>query len=505
MSRISITLIFFFTLVYSPLPEPTHDQLTNNVFFVATGGSDDSGDGSSANPWATITHALDNVPDSSTILVGPGTYSGRVRLRGQFKQGVMVRSELPYQARLRNDSTVVTCFYGQGITLEGFDVAHSDPGSGALVIQIQDLLDDPGSGEIVSNITLRNNVLHDSFNNDILKINNGAMQIIVEGNVFYNQTGSDEHIDINSVRDVIIQDNIFFNDFEGSGWTNGNNTSSFIVVKDSNGADDALIGSEEITIRRNVFLNWQGSTGSNFVLIGEDGKPYHEAFNVLVENNLLLGNSSNVMRAPFGVKGGKDVTIRHNTIIGDLPSLAYAMRLNREGSNPPNEGIQFYNNVWSDPTGTMGAENPTRPNDFSDTPPSDTSSFILDNNLYWNGGADIPQDSGELVNYTDDSNPVIADPYLRDPDLVTLPRWNPNQALFADRSRSIREAFVRLVNLYGRPSIHSPVLDIASSTQSPSEDILGSPRSTGSGPDIGAYEIQYTGGDVWLHLPVTFQ
>jgi hypothetical protein len=211
------------------------------------------------------------------------------------------------------------------------------------------------------------------------------------------------------------------------------------------------------------------------------------------------------MRAPFGVKGGKDITIRHNTIVGDLPSLAYAMRLNSEGSNPPNEGIHFYNNVWSDPNGTMGAENQTRPNDFSDTPPAETTSFTLDNNLYWNGGANIPQDSGELVNYTDDSNRIIADPYLRDQSKITLPRWDSNFSQFADGSGRIREAFVKLVNLYGRPSIHSPVLDAASPTQSPSEDILGGPRSAGSRPDIGAYEIQYTGGDIWLHLPATFR
>ena len=36
-------------------------------------------------------------------------------------------------------------------------------------------------------------------------------------NVFYNQSGSDEHIDINSVTDVLVQDNVFFNDFAGSG------------------------------------------------------------------------------------------------------------------------------------------------------------------------------------------------------------------------------------------------------------------------------------------------
>lgn len=63
-----------------------------HTYFVATHGSDQSGDGSPENPWATISHAIDLVPDGSSILVKPGTYTGRVRLRGTFEQGVIIRS-----------------------------------------------------------------------------------------------------------------------------------------------------------------------------------------------------------------------------------------------------------------------------------------------------------------------------------------------------------------------------------------------------------------------------
>ena len=458
------------------------------TFYVATNGNDGTGNGSPASPWATITHALDSVPDDSIILVRPGTYSGRVNLRGVFTQGVTVRSEIPYRARLRHDSTVVICFYGQGITLEGFDIAHSGPGAGALVIQIQDLIGDPGGDDFVSRITLRNNVLHDSFNNDILKINNGAGNITVEGNVFYNQTGHDEHIDVNSVTDVVIQDNIFFNDYAGSGRTNANNTGSFIVIKDSNAGDDSNLGSERITVRRNVFLNWEGSTGSNFVLVGEDGMSYYEARDVLVENNLMLGNAPNVMRSAFGVKGGQDITFRHNTVVGDLPSLAYAMRLNTEGSNPPNDNVAFYGNVWSDPNGTMGAENASRPDDFSDTPSADTLDHVLDGNLFWNGGDAIPFDAGELINYTDDADRLVADPRLRSQAGIALPRWVPAVNLFGDGSLTIRQAFERLAGLYGAFAVGSPLLDSADESESPATDILGNSRAVGVGPDRGAWE-----------------
>ena len=489
--------ILFLSLLFSVLAAAASSTVVlsqNNTFYVAVNGSDSNGDGSSGMPWASITTAVNHVPDDSVILVRAGRYDGRVRLDQKFAQGIIIRSETPYQAQLRNNGTVVTCFYGQGITLEGFDIAHSGAGAGALVIQIQDLIGTPGGSETVSRITLRNNVLHDSYNNDILKVNNGATNITISGNLFYNQTGSDEHIDINSVSNVVVEDNVFFNDFEGSGRTNQNDTSSYIVIKDSNGNDDGNLGSRNITVRRNIFFNWQGSSGSNFVLIGEDGTSNYEAQGVLVENNLMLGNSANVMRAAFGVKGSRDITFRNNTIVGDLPALAYAMRLNREGANQPVRDVYFYNNIWSDPSGTMGAENAARPNDFSDVPPADviSGSLVLDHNLYWNGVKPIPSDSGEALNFTDDMNRLVSDPRLPAQNSIVLPRWLPQADRFANGAVSIRAVLTFIAHTYGMPAAGSAMIDAADALHAPLDDLLGNPRST---PDIGALEWRMIGSE----------
>ncbi len=451
---------------------------TTPPFFVATDGSDD-GDGSLAMPWATIEHAVDTVPDGATILVRPGTYMGRVQLDRSFATGVVVRSEVPYRARLRHDGTVVTVFEGQGITIEGFDIAHAGPGSAALVVQIQDLRGEAGGDDRVSRIVLRNNVLHDSYDNDILKINNGASDVVVEHNVFYNQAGSDEHIDINSVERVVVQDNVFFSDFEGSGRTDGSDTSSFIVVKDSNATDDTVLGSRDITIRRNVFLHYQGSTGTSFLLLGEDGMDYFEVDGAVIENNLFLGDSASTMRAAFGVKGCRDVLFRNNTIVGDLPSLAFAFRLNREGSNPPLEEIRFFNNVWSDPTGTM--------DDFSDSPPGDTASAVLDRNLYWNGGSPLPDDDAELLSPSDDARAVIGDPQLATPTGVVLPRWDETSGMFADGSGTACMVRRMLAQRWAFPTPSGAGVGAADPANAPGEDILGRPRSMTT-PTIGAME-----------------
>jgi hypothetical protein len=287
------------------------------------------------------------------------------------------------------------------------------------------------------------------------------------------------------VEEVTVQDNIFLNDFAASGRTDPGNTSSFIVIKDSNGDSDLFTGSRNITVRRNIFLNWQGSTGSNFLLLGEDAQPIFEAREILVENNLMLGNSTSVLRAAFGVKGGRDITFRNNTVAGDLPALAFAMRLNVEGSNPANENIQFYNNIWSDPTGTLGASFGGA-DDFSDTPPGETLSFTLDNNLYWNNGNPLPEDASETVNPSDDPRALEADPLLGSQAGLQVPHFDPVSG-FADGSTSIREAFLRLANLYGTPAPGSSALDAADPAQTPTDDLLGNAR--GGEPDLGAVEV----------------
>ncbi len=460
-------------------------------YYVAVNGSDSTGNGSEAHPWESISHALDEVPDGSTILVQPGTYFGQVDLRGTFPIGVILRSAVPYQARLRHDHIVVTCFYGQGITLEGFDIAHSGRGAAPYVVQIQDLRGDvPGDDNAVSRIVFRNNILHDSYNNDIVKLNNGARQVTFSGNIFYNQGGPglDSHIDINSVTDVVVQDNIFFNDFAGSNRTNHNDTGSYIVIKDSNGDSDANLGSHNILVQRNVILNWEGDASNSFIAVGEDSVPYYQASDVRIENNLMVGNSSNPLRAALVVRGVRDLVFRQNTIVGDLPAKAFAIRLDIQDHNPNNQHINFYNNIWSDPTGTMGARL-GEDNDFSDAPPLRTDSYTLLNNLYWNGGKPIPLDNRELVNYTDDMQQMISDPLLPNVASVRLPRWEPDNGRFADGSITIREAFIRLVMTYAVPDPCSSVIDTADPAYTPADDILGNMRALDYAPDIGAYEL----------------
>ncbi len=441
----------------------------------------DTGPGTFAQPWATLEHAATTVPDNHCIVwFKDGIYTGESRLTRRFLNPVTFRAINAYMAIFEHDDSVISLSGVKNMVFEGFEFRHAGPASEAIVVSVHS-----DKGQWAEMITFRNNIFHDSYNDDLLKMYNGVRFATIEGNLFYNQGDSEQHMDVNSVTDSVIQDNIFFNDYAGSGRPVPEDTKAFIVIKDSGEEADGQLGSERVTVRRNIFLNWQGTT-SQFLKIGNDGKPFHEGRDIVVENNLFVGNSPELIGAAFGVSGGRDILFRHNTIVGNLPAREYAFFVDMKDKNPINENVYFYNNIWSDFTGTMGSEVKGLPGRFSDGDPEESTSLILDNNLYWNGGASIP--GGDLVSpLIDDINRLVADPLLNvAPENIVLPRWDGSW--FISCKRLIRQEFVRLVMLYGALAGNSPAIGAAASSQAPSEDILGQPRT--AQPDMGAYEYQ---------------
>nr|MBX2847409.1 hypothetical protein [Acidiferrobacterales bacterium] len=411
----------------------------------------------------------------ASIEVASGTYSGRVRLDQQFSTPVTIRATDAYQARLRhNAGAALICFSCQGIIIEGFDIAHDVDNVGGLVIQIQTT----NPSIAASNVTLRNNIIHDSTDNDLLKINNGAESILVENNIFYNQAGSDEHIDINSVNNITVQDNVFLNSLAQSV------TSSYIVIKDSNGNSDGVLGAKDISVKRNVFLNWQGNEGQSFVRVGEDGTANFEAERVLIENNLMLGNSNTMMRSAFTVQGSNDITFRFNTVVGDLPARNFAARLLALGSNQNNRNIELSNNIWADPTGSMGTEGFIGADVF-ESPIGSNDSVLIDNNLYFNGANAIPTDASQDVSVADDQNAIFANPQLPTQTNLVLPTYNG--VSFNGGFNTIREVFVGLAISYAKPTQTSAAINQASSGSVPVDDLLGSIRR--GSPNIGAFQL----------------
>ncbi len=456
------------------------------TYYVATSGNDTTGDGSASKPWATISHAVQKIPDDgSTVLVKDGTYTGQVALSRAFGKMATIRAEHPYRAVLTNpgDKVVYSYIPGPGnFTLSGFEITS---GSGAtctsreeVLIHLQD----------VSSVVLEDNVIHDAAVagncNELLKLNSGTPNVAphdvkIRGNVFYNPSpieGADL-IDCVAIEDVDITDNIFFSALQETSST------SFVMIKSqkqfTNGHTPR---SPRFRVARNIFLSWAGASDQAFILFGEDGQPYHEVTDSLIENNLLLGNSALPIVAAFQLKGAKDITIRANTVVGDLPGGTLALRAGTELQNPSVEGIKIVNNLFSDPSGTMTHR---LVNTYGNAL---LGTFKLENNLYWNSGADMTKwFTDGTLGVEDDPRPVYGDPKVAgDQATLVLPLWDAKAGAFKSGSATIKEELVRLAKGYGALGAGSAALGAADPAQMPSDDLLGAAR--GSKPSIGALE-----------------
>ena len=470
---------------------PSRASVAACEYWVDPAGSN-ANPGTNALPWATLEYAFYNAADNScTVKFNPGTYDAASSLVNtgspdRFSTTTTFKSVQDYKAILQNPGKVLDLKGVQNMVFEGFEITQTTPVPEPAQVMI-DFHRATSPMIWAMHITFRNNIIHDANGNDIALIKGGVQYVTFENNVFYNQGGVGQMLDINSAQDVTVEDNIFFNDFA----VPDSLTRSYIEIKDTNGIVDEYEGSQRINIKRNVFLNWQGAAPYKFVQVGVGDETYHSAKDISVENNLMIGNSTKNIGEAFGVHGAKDVSFVNNTVVGDLPASAYAMEITRPVAwvdvlpeEKKNENIYFYNNIWSDPTGTMGACFGCGTDDFSDGDPASSTSLVLDNNFYYNGPDTIPG-GVPLSPLVDDANLVVDNPGLNtNQSGIVLPRWNGTT--FLSGNATISQEFLRLVESYGSISESSPAGGAANPANAPTDDILGTSRP--GSPSMGAYE-----------------
>ena len=181
----------------------------------------DGNPGTFASPWATLDWASSRVFATNpgggcTVWFKDGVYTGANSLYERFAAPTWFKAENRYRAVLQSTSRAIQLFGARNMVFEGFELRHSGPGARRPWWSRCSRTAARGCGR--RTIVFRDNVFHDSFNNDILKINNGARFVTRGGQrLLQPDAASDEHIDVNSVTDVVIADNVFFNDFAGSG------------------------------------------------------------------------------------------------------------------------------------------------------------------------------------------------------------------------------------------------------------------------------------------------
>ncbi len=464
--------------------------LVGQTFYIATDG-DNGGDGSSGSPWATLEHAVSQVPDGAEIVVEAGLYQGSNQISRQFANGITVRSETTYGARFLHNGPVIVGTDCQGIRFEGFEFEQQTG------FPQDNLVMFTGNTQ---RLTFYNNIFHDAVRLSLLHLGPGAVDVTVQQNVFYNAglQSNANHVRVEGGRDVTVIDNIFFNDYAGSGRTNTNNSGAFVYVTNLTNVANA----GNIQIRRNIMLAWQGLDNESMIQLGDrTNSAAFDVDNALVENNLMLGDGIPQFRAAMTLENVNNITIRNNTVSGDFPSLAYAFHMISSAPTIRNNEIFIYNNIWSDQVGTMGGFIGEGVLDFCDCLPDFTNTTLLANNLYFNGGNELPFDAEELLNPVDDATAVVGDPLLGAPVGIILPRWGGTS--FTSGEADIRAEFVRLAELYGQPGVGSPAINGAAS--GPADDLLGNLR--GGTLDLGAVEFSpcSLAGDVEGDLDVDRQ
>jgi hypothetical protein len=112
MERLFATIAFVLIFILSSMPI----SAANNLWYVATTGSDTTGDGSIESPFATIQHGIDVTSNNDTVVVLEGRYTGAGnRNLNFFGKAITVRSRDPNDNLIMR-STIIDA-EGQGVVV----------------------------------------------------------------------------------------------------------------------------------------------------------------------------------------------------------------------------------------------------------------------------------------------------------------------------------------------------------------------------------------------------
>jgi hypothetical protein len=459
------------------------------TYYIAPDGNDSAGDGSRDKPWLTLAKAVQTVPDDgSTIIVKDGLYAGFFMPVRAFTTPCTIKAEHPYKARFTGRDGSNRAMYIEKLSMAVFDglqIVGNGAEQGDYLVQI--------ASEDAHHLVFQNCIFHDSYKNDLLKVNHFCNCIRFSNCLFFNPNnhGGDELFDINTVKNIIVEDSILFNDYTGSGREEKNRSHSFVVIKNSEDKPDVT---QYVTFRRNIFLNWSGLPDQAYLLLGEDDKNFFQASDILIENNLFLHNQTVRTVGTFLFKGGlRNVTVRANTVtgepfrVGEGAFATFAVAFWKQG--PPQENILFINNVFCNNAGSTLRFSAGKKEYFAE------DGFRAVNNVYWNGKRKFTAKPEDVFKPEADSQAIETSPKLPDVPQKWTADTAPWAAFLFDRQSNefsqstIREVFEAIVRQYAVPAGGSSAIGAAAANDMPEDDILGHQRSK-TKPDIGCYETK---------------
>jgi parallel beta-helix repeat protein len=249
----------------------------NGIWYVATNGSDETGDGSEINPFATIQHGIDVASDGDTILAAPGIYTETI--------SVFQKNDIHLEGSGAEVTTIdggqnghIVVFNLASGSIQGFTITNSgnNPGYSAGVFTSQ------ATVSVLDNVIVHNNngIVASSYSN-----------ITIQANHVISNTGLDA-IQLMTESTGIIRNNVIaentWHGIYGTPSTIINNT-----VANNGSFGICLVPEEEVIIRNNIIVN---NSYGIFVLGGEtSGVPLVE-----ISYNDVWDNSSADYWEEFG-------------------------------------------------------------------------------------------------------------------------------------------------------------------------------------------------------------
>ena len=254
LTLLTITVLVVGLLAVSPAA--TYASAQGQDYYVNPGGSDTTGDGSQAHPWASIVYAAAQVAAGDTVWINPGTYAGGVvvEVDGTAVEPITFRASAPGVVIEGSGGDRDAFFIDRAdyVIVDGFTIQHAnragmrisqadhvtarnmtfaDNGTWGLFTDFSDytIVENSESygavdehGIYISNSsdypTIRGNRLHHNhgcglhMNGDISMGGDGIISYgLVENNVVYeNGYGGGSGINMDGVTDTLVRNNLLY-------------------------------------------------------------------------------------------------------------------------------------------------------------------------------------------------------------------------------------------------------------------------------------------------------
>ncbi len=409
------------------------------TWYVATNG-DDGNPGTSAQPWRTLQHAADSVPDGATVIVRSGTYAG---MRVQDVHGVTFRGEGSPRPRVEGSGDNVVWFYwnADGCRLQSLEIS----GGRYYAIKID-----------VPAVIVEDCVVHDS-GTDAIKVTPGCDDVVLRGNEVYGTGKVDgsnaQGVDSVNTDRILIQDNYIHDTASEAVFSKGGSIGAVI--------ERNLIVRAGLVAGAGINLGMGGTDWDCFDL--SVNPQMHECIDCVARNNIVLGASA----AGVGLYGTLNARVYNNTFLDVAGGQAGVWVAGVE--NWPNGGGRIWiPNVNPTVVNNIVSVSGSRPavqilGDLAE--PGLSGAMVLGHNRYHAGGG----------------APTFGDE--RDGFSGGLPAW---QARVGDAGSSAGAPGASAAD--GHLQAGSPCLDAGQTLAGFSDDFDREPRPQGSAWDIGADE-----------------